>query len=827
MGNRQDLNDWELSGWWKNTWRSSAPGSEGPAGHPLVGPLPARVPGAVQADLLRAGILRDLNVGLASQEAEWVEHRDWIYRTRFVTPSEGARHVLHFEGLDHWGEIYLGGTLIAQFHGMFRPVEVDVTAYLAPAGQSNLLSVVFFPPPEVEAQVGWSSRIRELKSRFNYEWDWCPRIVPIGFWDAVYLQSYGEARIGDVRVVCGWDPRHAVGEFTLAAEVSGGQSLTVTIDDGARTVLTRTRALEPGAASCEWEERLPVMPWTVGERGTPQCYRLTLELRDASGTVSDTWARTVGFRRLSWEKNPGSPDGALPYTILLNGDPVFVKGVNWVPIRPLYGTVDAATYRPWLERFRRMGVNFIRVWGGAIVEKEAFYDECDRLGILVWQEFLQSSSGIDNLPPDDPALIRELGEVSRIAVRHRRHHPSLAAWCGGNELHNGDGVPVDVHHPNIAHLEAIVREEDPGRRFFPTSPSGPRFAANPEGIGRGIHHDVHGPWEYLGDRRHYAYFNADDALIRTEVGTAGVTRPELLADLGDGKPLWPPSAANALWRHHGAWWTPWEVVEANFGPFDGTVDALDVLAACSRYLQAESLRYMAEATRRRAPRASGVVVWMGNEPYANFSNTSLVDYDGVPKPAYHALRAAFAKDAASLRYERIAYAPGETFQAAIWTAEENRERTRARLYDMTGRVLAESGPDRLLTWPVEAVAADVFIVRLEPAGREYYFTVSDNPERASFFPLRALPAVRLGYRLTGADGAPWTLRLENPGPAAALFVEVMATGWWDVRPNLLTLLPGESATVALEPFGEGGPGVISVRALNVARFEIPWGGGGR
>lgn len=829
MMTRYELTDWELSGWWKNTWRSGAPGSDGPAAHPLVGPIPGRAPGAVQADLLRAGLIRDWNVGLASQDAEWVEHRDWIYRTRFATPPDGVRHVLHFEGLDHSGEIYLGDTRVAEFHGMFRPLAVDVTDCLRRDGGENVLWVVFFPPPEVEAQIGWSSRIRELKSRFNYQWDWCPRIVPIGFWDAVYLQSYGSARIGEVRVDCDWDPAAKAGDLALSVTVSGGSDLAVELADGGNIVFSDQAALGPGTTVRSWRERLAVEPWTVAERGTPHRYRLTLELRDASGSLSDTWSGTVGFRRLTWEKNPGSPDTALAYTLSLNGEPLFLKGIDWVPIRPLYGTVGGEDYRLWLERFRRMGVNFIRVWGGAIIEKEAFYDTADRLGMLVFQEFLQSSSGIDNLPPDDPDFIQELGAVSRIAIRRRRHHPSLAAWCGGNELQDAERVPVDAGHPNIAHLEAVVREEDPGRAFFPTSPSGPRFSADPAEFGRGLHHDVHGPWEYLGDPDHYAYFNADDALIRTEIGTAGVSRPELLATLGDGRPLWPPAKTNALWRHHGAWWVPWDTVTAHFGPFDEQVEELYSLAGCSRYLQAESLRYMAEATRRRAPRASGVVVWMGNEPYANFSNTSLVDYDGVPKPAYHVLRLAFAEGAPSLAYRAIRYRVGEVFDARV--AESGRPaggHTTVRLYDLTGRALANSTPDGRLAWRVERVPGDVFMARIEPSGHGYYFTVPDSPADPPLKPLRTLPPVRLRYRWSQTDAGRWRLEVENPTETAALFVEVVAAGWWDVTPNLLTLLPGEEESVTLEAFGVEKAPRASLRGLNVARVDLPVPpGGGR
>ncbi len=818
------LEDWELSGWWRNSWRSEAPGSNGAASRPLTGPIQAQVPGAVQADLLHAGLIRDWNLGLASQEAEWVEHRDWMFRTRFATPQDPGRTILFFAGLDHWGEIYLNDRRIGTFHGMFRPLEIDVTDDLVPGGD-NALVVVFAAPPEVDGQIGWSSQVKEIKSRFNYQWDWCPRIVPVGFWDTVSVRTFGASRLTAVQSQADWDEETHQGRLQVHLEVFGQGMVAVRLFDSSAKEVYATKRLVGPEGNAQVNATLTVQPWTVAELGTPICYRLKVDLLDEDGVISDVHRRRIGFRTIRWQQNPGASVGALAYTVTVNGTPLFLKGVNWVPPSPLYGTVSRDTYRLWLERFRRMHVNLVRVWGGAIIEKEAFYDLCDELGILIWQEFLQSSSGIDNAPSNDPLVIADLTEVSAIAVRARRHHPSLAAWCGGNELMDDQWIPITTNHPMIHALQSMVAKEDGDRPFFPSSPSGPAFSADTDRRHQGRHHDVHGPWEFLGESDHYGYFNQDDALLRTEVGTAGASRSSLLRRMADGHRLWPPAKTEAIWRHHGAWWVPWDLLTRWFGPWDPHQDDLDHFIVLSRFLQAESIRYMVEATCRRAPQASGVVIWMGNEPYANFSNTSLVEYDGVPKPAYSVARRAFSPAHASLAYEKLAYQIGERFVATLVTQRsapfpEVPAHPTVTLYTVTGKVLAHSaetflGAPARLDWTVSEVPESLFLARIEPEGTTYVFAVHPTLG-APLAPLRYLPAATLKTTCHPQSERRYEVSISNPGPVAAIAVEIVSDqGWWDIWPNGVTLLPGEESRAVVENLG-GDPALrLQLEGLNV------------
>lgn len=850
--------DWIVTGWYRNQWRFTRSMELDKMLVPAVPSIPGTVPGAVQADLLAAGLLDDPFVGMNSVRSEWVNNREWFCDKRFRVPEELAaceRLRLVFDGLDGRGEIYLNGERLAGFSSMFLPVELEVTGKLA-AGTEHLLRVVFFQSPEVDGQYGWTSRIRTITSRFGYVWDWCPRIVSVGIWEDVRLEGHSGCRILDFYPRSERDPdsaadRRLVCRVSTEAFVPGRYRFRYTVSRGGRE-----------CASAEFDEQLPAarsgvthelsVPapelWFPNGSGAQPLYDAALTVTDAAGAVTDRAVRRIGFRSVEMKMNERSPRDALPYTLTVNGERLFVKGVNWVPVSPLYGTVTRRQYEAYLGRFREMGCNLVRVWGGAILEKEAFYDVCDELGLVVWQEFPQSSSGMENRPSDDPAFLEELEAVARTYLRRRRHHASLAVWCGGNELMWDDGTPVDTRHTNIAMLSRLVSAEHPGAVFLPASASGPRFTASEAGFGRGVHHDVHGPWLYGGEEDHYRFFNRDDALFRSETGCPAPSRTELLERFSDGMALWPPSASNLFWTHRGSWWILLPEMTRMFGPWNGA-EELGRYVILARYLQAEALRYAAESALRRRPEASGLIVWMGNEPFPNAANTSVLEYDGAPKPAYGALAQAFSPLHLSASFDRLVWDPGERFRAGLFVTAshpDGREvAIRAEVFGMDGRVIAETlstvtlssftVPAGELELPLDGVSG-AFCLRLgagpDGSGSDdaeflentYVFCIApraeDRSRHAPLAALRALPAA--GVRIVREGGS---LYAENRSGVPALGVSLRAKDqglFAEVSPSFLSLRPDERRRLTVT-VGSGSavrrnaldPEEIVVEGLNV------------
>jgi hypothetical protein len=604
--------EWQLKGCLGDEWKWHL---DKPWDAP--GWLPARVPGSVMDDLMRAGELPDLYVGRNSRTAEWVPERAWIYRTRL---SVAEPSVLRFAGVDYEATVFLDGVEAAHHVGCFAPFEVDV-----PPGE-HLVCVVVRPAPESEPQVGETSRVRVHKPRMSYGWDFCPRLVQQGIWRPVTLNEPA--------------PRRA----------------------------------------------------------------------------------------------PATPRATLDSEYRLGGE--LVKGWNWCPVDALYGVPRPEKVARLLELAAASGANLIRVWGGGLLESDEFYDHCDRLGLAVWQEFSQSSSGIESRPSDDPGFVEQLVADARAEVARLRAHPSLAIWCGGNELDGDDSTPA------LAALREVVQELDPERSWLPTSPRG---------------QDVHGPWEHQGLRAHYAHYDGLTHRLHSEFGVEGMANRAGLDALIPEDDRWPADRSNPVYEHLGAWWNNAPVVQQAFG---GRLADLETLRRASQWLQYDGLRYAVEANLRRG---AGTIPWQLNESYPNAWCTAAVDWWGEPKPAYYGVRRAYLG------------APSARFATCAWGGEtEVRIHGRGRIVDLHGREVARG--EREIAAPLDAIETDVFLVDLDGENR-YVMSRMEN-----LAPLLDLPPARVELR----DGV-----LRNTGDVAAIGV---------VCGDVLDLLPGEEREVAAGSF---------------------------
>lgn len=620
--------NWTLSGYTPHQWAWGRSMETGVALVSEIPPVPAKVPGSVQAALRAAGIIPDWNMGLNARQCEWVEHRHWMFET--VIPDEwlgpARRCRLRCLGLDGPGWVMVNGRQAGVFANSFIPHDFELTQFLRET--QNRLQIVFDCPPRWLGQLGYTSQITEWKPRFNYTWDWTPRLVQIGIWDSILIDVFDREEDGPRTAKC-----RTTGD-TLHISTSGGRFKLTLSKDGAPI---RQAEFE---GSGGWDH-LPVERWWPNGAGAQPLYAVTAEWLD----TGEKRAWRVGFKSVEWQQCEGAPSGADPWLCVINGQPIFLQGVNWTPIRPNFADVSANDYRKRLQAYRDMGCNLLRVWGGAVLEKDIFYDLCDELGLLVWQEFPLSSSGLDNWPPEDPRAIEELADIAASYIARRQQHASLLLWCGGNELQGaldgnkaGIGKPVDGNHPLIARLARVVAELDPHRRFLPTSASGPRFTAEAAEFGQGLHWDVHGPWRPAPAD----YWTKDDALFRSEVGAPGASPVRIIREYAGGLPEMPASVDNPLWRLS-SWWIQWPEFLQDLGraPRD-----LEEFAAWSRQKQADALTLAVKSCKLRFPRCGGVIVWMGHDCFPCAANTAILDFNGDPKPAATAVERVFRSTAA-------------------------------------------------------------------------------------------------------------------------------------------------------------------------------------
>lgn len=664
--------NWKVAGAWPFT---PLQGKSMETGCALAGVTPAikaKVPGSVYDDLLRAGMIPNPYYECNSLLCEWVANRFWSYQTAFSVPPKytGKKMRLVFKGIDYHAHISLNGKRIGEHIGMYAPCIIDVTD-IVKVSEENSLVVVLENAPNEMGQTGYTSRTFTQKSRFGYKWDFATRLVNLGIYDEVYLDVSDDPLL-DVHI-------QYLGDGVLQV-TTRNEEITATLSYGGEIVAEAVSKKELSGCKVRLEVENPKLWWPNGY-GEQPLYNLVLETRDDEKTYH------VGLRTLEYRQPECSDDSILPYIPVVNGKEIYIKGVNVTPLDHMYGCVDVERYKRLLTVAKSGYVNLVRVWGGGLIEKEEFYNVCDELGLMVWQDFIQSSSGIDNIPSKEPEFLKLCEQTARAVVPEKRNHTSLTFWCGGNELMSENNVPSTIEDENIAMLKKIVEELSPEILFLPTTASGPVewYDANDQERNQ----DVHGPWKYEGVERHYTLYNNSTIILHSEFGVDGISNMESLQTV-----LSPENCKvttmddNYVWRHHGEWWDTYKTRER---VIFGELERLEDLVVLSQFMQAEGIRYAIEAHRRRSKTVSparladgelityptqknvGSIVWQLNEPWPNVACTSMVDYYGEPKFAFELYKEAQKPLHVSLRYDKLLWKNGEKFEGTVFVHDDMEE----------------------------------------------------------------------------------------------------------------------------------------------------------
>ncbi|MEZ4676708.1 MAG: hypothetical protein R2932_21030 [Caldilineaceae bacterium] len=364
--------------------------------------LPAAVPGVVHQDLLAAGAIPDPFYGCNETAVQWVGERDWLYRCTFtVAPELLLEEALDlcFDGLDTFATVWLNGQEILQSDNMFVPQRVRVKEELQPGmNELHLLfSAAFQRGQALEAEHGklhvWNgdaSRVYVRKAQYHYGWDWGPTLLTAGPWRAIRLEAY-RARIADLH--CPSEVTEDLQRATIrvAVMVDGagrsGCPVQIALTDPAGLLL-ETVTVTPTANRADHTFTLakPALWWPAGYGDQP-LYRVTATLV-ADGVDLDQLAVRVGLRRLALVQEPVTGEAGTSFYFALNNTPIFCGGVNWIPADSFTPRITAEKYRALLQLVADANLVMVRVWGGGIYEEECFYDSCDELGLLVWQDFL-------------------------------------------------------------------------------------------------------------------------------------------------------------------------------------------------------------------------------------------------------------------------------------------------------------------------------------------------------------------------------------------------------------------------------------------------------
>ena len=692
--------------------------------------IKATVPGAVQLDYAAAKNYAPYYYGLNFKQFDWMENEFFFYDTTLdFTANAGETALLCFDGIDYKYEIALDGKVVCEGEGIFTPVVIDVTDY---AGKKTALRVTVYPiPKRFAAPQNRSQASACCKPPSSYAWDWHPRLVPSGIWEKAHLD-----------IIPAGSPRSLEATYRLSNDL---KSVTVNASvkvygDGSLTAELVSPAGDVVASQTKSGKNGETVDFTLTldqpELWYPRCYgaQPRYTLRVVGAEVAE---RKIGFRRTKLILNEGSrmfesafPKGPIcaPMQLEINGVKVFAKGSNWVNTEIFPSLATPERYDELIQLAYDNNMNIFRMWGGQYINHEHFYDKCDELGIMIWQEFMLSC----NLYPDDDAYLDVLKQEATSIVKRLRTHPSLAFWCGGNELFNSwSGLTVQSHALRL--LDKVCYEHD---RFTPFNMTSPLH-----GVSHGSYIKVVFPdaERRAGDFSHGHEFICDlkacKSTAYTEFGCNGGSRKDyILKYIMDEQNYADCNEANDIWREHHAFkawnescWLGIPDVAYFFGGHKSVDDLIDK----SIYLQDMCYKTMFEEMRRQAPLCAMAVNWDFNEPWPCAAGNSLVNWPAEPKSALTAVGEALRPTLLSLELPHNRFLTGETMNGSLWVLNDNADEapaasaevylvsgdTKTKLADVATEAVAarKNGKFGSFTFTVPAELPERFTITLECA----------------------------------------------------------------------------------------------------------------
>ena len=645
--------------------------------------IPAVVPGAVQLDWAAAQnwpaieyqteypVRYDTRNVPIAVDYEWMEDVYWLYRTEIKTTSlNGQRLYFVCGGIDYRFQVRLNNQILCDQEGMFTPLDIDITDTAKPG---DSLEVLVFPVPKIYHEpVDEKQSNQSCKPAVSYGWDFHPRLIPLGIWQDAYLEIRPALHLRSAEVF--YQLSDNLDRVDLRLDVATSQKSRGTVkwivrNPGGQIVLDTESPLGRSRLHLYGTIESPGLWWPNGQ-GEPILYTSIVELFDGSGIKLDTLDSRIGFRKVrliphaqSWNDpdNASFPNSSNkpPITLEINGRAIFAKGSNWVGPDIFPGRITADTYQPLVQAAHDANFNMLRCWGGAPVQKEGFFDLCDELGIMVWQEFPLACGYYEG----NPAYLRVLDQESRSIISRLRSHASVVLWCGGNELFNNWSRMTDQDLA-LRLLNRNCFDLDPERPFIMTSP---------------LFGWAHGGYQFRlrNGNEVFAYFPKAHNTAYTEFGVPGIANKKLLERIIPAKELFPPRPGTYWQARHAfrAWdgspdsWLELWCVEHYFGE----PSSLGQLIAWSQWLQCEGLKSVFEEARRQKPVCSMAFNWCFNEPWPSAANNSLLSWPAEPKLALQAVSAALRPVLASARIPKYSWKAGETFTADLYLLNDSPE----------------------------------------------------------------------------------------------------------------------------------------------------------
>jgi beta-mannosidase len=604
----------------------------------------ADVPGTVHTDLIKNKIIGNPFYADNEIKLQWISDCNWIYKTQFGLPKDfdsQKKVSLIFEGIDTIAEIFLNGKSVGKTENMFLKYQFDITEFLRV--RNNELIVKFYSPVrysrEQEAQFGKlpvalnSHRIYIRKAQYSFGWDWGPSFPTSGLWRSVYLLQHDIASIENIDFnTIDISDNHAVVEVSFEAK-GKIQDLKANIALY-RDSFSYEKSLnlsDEHTAAHQIKIEKPSL-WFPNGCGEQNLYDLKIILTDAADNIVDEMNKKIGIRKIELILRENESN---TFYFKVNSKRIFVKGFNWIPADSFLPRVDEKKYEKLLSFAKESGANMIRVWGGGIYEDDYFYETCDRLGLLVWQDFMFACGAY---PEHEKFLSLVKDEVEQ-NIKRLRNHPCIAIFCGNNENEwiwfqqfgsSYKNMPGYIIYSRL--IPEIIEKLSQEIPYWQSSPFG--FDEDPNSHKSGNRHEW-GIWSKWID---YSEVKNDQSLFITEFGFQA---PANRFTFEKYLPVKNRKIHNLLFEIHN------KQVEGPERIFRFLSAHLPVSSNWKNYFylaqlnQGLALKTCIEHWRDNYPVTNGSIIWQLNDCWP-VSSWSVIDSSLEPKLAYFFVKNIFS-----------------------------------------------------------------------------------------------------------------------------------------------------------------------------------------
>lgn len=626
--------------------------------------LKATVPGTVHTDLMAHKLIPDPFLDENEKKVQWIENEDWEYQSTFRFTDKEWKNLnkfLVFEGLDTFSEIHINGVPVTKTINMFGQEVVSLQDILREG--DNFISIRFTSSviegkklaKEIPFQLPESPRSLVRKAQYQFGWDWGPRLVTAGIWKDVKLITWDEAKIENIRV----EQKSITtkkADLVFHTEIDVDQvveddleKLQVSINGKIYKNLKLKRELNK--ISFPFEIKNPKL-WQPNGVGKPEIYDFKISVINKGKTI-DSKTERIGLRTIELIQEKDQKGKSFYFKV--NGKPLYIKGSNWIPADSFLPRITKEKYHKLIADAREANMNMIRVWGGGIYEDDEFYKACDENGILVWQDFAFAGS----FYPSDENFQENVANEVKNQVKRLQNHPSLALWCGNNEVDEAivnwgyqkqfkyskaDSLQVWKDYKMIFHdlIPKTLHEISPNAIYWPSSPS--IGWGHKESLTEGDSHY----WGVWWGEQPFEIYNEKVPRFASEYGFQGMPSLEATKAMFSGKPEF--DLKNPIIQAHQKHPRGWEIINKYMERDYKVPTDFVQYNYVSQLLQARGMQIAIEAHRRNKPYNMGTLIWQLNDCWPVVS-WSAIDYLGNWKALHYQTKRSFEPQIFSLEKE--------------------------------------------------------------------------------------------------------------------------------------------------------------------------------